>query len=102
MTALLVRNPFPAAIAAIPAVELALGVRASRRPVRMIVTSIAALCLVGAGAGYYFTRDEPVPLLPAVTGWLGAVSGLVNPHRAFRGPAGRRAAGHVLLPGGGG
>ena len=48
----------PAAIAAIPAAELALGAPAARRPVRMIVASIVALCLIGAaGAGYYFTRD---------------------------------------------
>jgi class 3 adenylate cyclase len=54
----------PVAIAAIPAAELALVALAARRPVRMIVASIAALCLLGAaGAGYYFSRDAAVPLL---------------------------------------
>jgi class 3 adenylate cyclase len=53
----------PAAIAAIPAAELALDPPASRRPLGKIVSLIAVLCLVGAaGTAYYFKREVAQPL----------------------------------------
>jgi hypothetical protein len=63
----------PAAIAAIPAAELALDPPVTRRRVRTIVVSIAAVFALGAAAGgayLFFVRDAPQSLQVRMTATL--------------------------------